>query len=135
MCSVSRHHGPEFADECAEKKEQLDEAMADYADAISQTCWEQMDADAKQKLSEAACSARQPSDITDNEAGKTCGSLVGSPYDLPSADPNCRTCLGCCNHYGTAEFTPEGPGTGRPYGPRCTSRYESYLHPDPAAVK
>ncbi len=112
----SRVGGNAFATDMGNKKEALDNAIADLADSFPGSCWDMLPASARRTLSGWACSADQASDYNDNATGRDCGS-------------NCKkkSCAECCKDNRIDSETKDGPGTSRPYGPRCSDRYKNEL--------
>jgi RHS repeat-associated protein len=120
-CNMTKAKGEDFAEDMGKKKEELDIAIADLTDAISDECWKKefpgMDL-LRKTLSAWACSADQGSDYEDNAAGRDCGS-----------DPSLSviSCVQCCSWVkGINPETPEGDKK-RPFGPRCKDRYKSEM--------
>ncbi len=115
-CEVAKENGAEVADECNRRKEDLDTAVADLADAIrGDSCWNLLPQFAKKHLAAWACSANQGSDISDNATGIGCG----TDECVKAGD---KTCGDCCGENGVPAGTPEGDER-RPYGSRCKPRY------------
>jgi hypothetical protein len=124
-CEIAKKHGKKRAIACGKLKEKWDKAGADLADSIHNDCWDKLGkyAPAVQKyLAGWACSAGQDSDDRDNNAGINCGTdeCLKCTYD-----ENCRDC--CAGAYRIFPYTPEGEGTDRKWGKRCTDRYKRAL--------
>ena len=114
---MAKFWGEEQAKKCGRLKEDLDWAVADFADSITSSCWNQLRPIWRKTLAGFACSAYQRSDFRDNAAGRDCGT------------DQCLMCLywkcgDCCkNAKKIGPRTPEG-GTERPFSPRCRDRYK-----------
>lgn len=117
-CKTTLRVGKERARELGNLKEDLDTAVAEWANSIPDCCWKLLPFKARVFLSDWVCSAQQESDYMDNETGIQCG----DECILPSE------CKQCCRDHGVEDNTDEGPGTDRPYGKYCQgNRYEATM--------
>ena len=117
-CEMTKDKGEKYAEEMGEKKEDLDEAFADWADTISDSCWKKWSSKKREEVAAWVCSADQTSDRKDNAAGRDCATGESD------SDLKVLPCWQCCAWVkDIARDTPEGDKE-RPYGPRCHGRYK-----------
>ena len=94
-------------------KEMMDLQICNIRKTMPLHCFASMGPKARLAIVGACCSAFQPSDFTDNAAGRRCGQMGCARFPITS-----HSCTGCCaNIEGIAPNTPDGPGTTRPCGP------------------
>jgi len=130
-CEVAKKYGEDQARRCGRLKEDVDWAIANLADSISDSCWNNLLPDSvKSMIAAWVCSAYQRSDLRDNAAGRDCG----TDQCLICKYPDCGDC--CENEKNIGPRTPEGRESDgeRPYSPRCRDRYQEALDPEPGPV-
>jgi len=115
-CKTAKFWGEEQAKKCGRLKEDLDWAIADFADSITSSCWNRLRRSWRKALAATVCSAYQRSDFRDNAAGIDCG----TDSCLMCWYWRCEDCCEKAKKIGPR--TGEG-GTERPWGRRCTGRY------------
>lgn len=119
---MTRAAGPGFAEDMGKLKEALDNDLADLCVSLKDSgCWEFVPAWIGAFLIASSNSADQPSDFTDNKAGRDCGVSLRADF-FAWNDTKCEE---CCTNKGIGPKTSEGPGSDRPYGKRagCDGRF------------
>jgi hypothetical protein len=117
-CRMVRYAGISFALNNSSLKEEIDNHIADKRDEIKDAgCWNsRLLPDFFKMLFEShSCSAGQNADWQDNATGRNCALGCTSNFNSYS-DGQCEE---CCTKMGVGTETQDGPGTNRPYGPRC----------------